>query len=160
MVKYFKEMNESQQSSITNTLVRAENDLRTIYLGCTERLIKSLFLINGGGVIALLAYIYKNEIQLSIIKKYLFSVALITFLIGLCFTFILVICDFLFVFKKHNILRAEIFDFFDNKILVNRFSVFKRPNQKSNQLIYIVGVLSCLCVCFGIIVGLCGYFSI
>lgn len=157
MSNYFEEMNKSEQASITNTLIRNASDFRMIYLGSAERIIKSLTLINSGGIIAILAYLYKDTNSAH--KSNVLSFSLIMFLIGLISIFTVVIYDFILNDRNHTNLRNGIDNFYANKITVKQLNIFDIEIHKPNTFIYICGIISIICAILGIAFGLGGYFS-
>lgn len=58
------EMNQARSENIQNpnALLWKCQHLLTVYLGASERFIRALFLANGGGVISVLAVLYKGVV--------------------------------------------------------------------------------------------------
>lgn len=102
---------------------------KIVYLGCVERVIKALFLINGGGTIALFSYAHTHP-DLYSNSNYL-SHSLLSFVIGLLFAHVTVGFDYLFV-------------------LINKVK---------NSLLIWVGAVSWLSASLGIVFAIIGFWN-
>ena len=93
-------MNEEERKQYWLDILRINSSHLTQYNGATERAIKALFLINSGGIIAILAYLYKDTLPFC--SKTLFILSLTLFLIGLLFAFAVVTFDYFGCLARMN----------------------------------------------------------
>ena len=137
-------------------ILRAEENLKSIYFGCVERSIKALFLLNSGGTITILAYIYHAQNSCA---KALLSIGLILFLLGLLFAVSVVGFDYFLFLKKLRQYNRDIRTFFAFQLPFNRIQEFS-PNQndKAGLIGVWLGIISLVFALLGIAFGLLGYF--
>lgn len=58
---YIKDIPLSEKEKIITNILKITDNLQSIYFSCVERIIKSLFIINSGGVVTTLTYIYNKN---------------------------------------------------------------------------------------------------
>lgn len=96
--KKLNEMNPAEVQ-LTDTIVQRTLDrLSVMYAGVSERGIKALFLINGGGIVTMLAYFHEPSVE----KNILLFLSFVCFLLGLMLTVILVGIDYYIGMKFLN----------------------------------------------------------
>ncbi|MBV8802243.1 MAG: hypothetical protein JO131_04635 [Gammaproteobacteria bacterium] len=115
-------MVEIEKHLATSNIIREESNVNSLYLGCAERAIKALFLINGGGVITVLTYIY----HATTLSANLFtSISLVAFLIGLALVFNVVARDFYYIKDKSIEFKDDIQYFLLGKTPFKNISRFQ-----------------------------------
>lgn len=151
--KMVQEMNMEELQQANFYTVRTADKLMTAYLGCVERIIKSLFLINAGGVVTILTYLHQSDISYNV--KKLLDKSLKAFLAGLFFALVLVSIDYFLMLTRVNKFNGDIENFREGKILFSK--IIKSQSKKDWIWVVGFGAFSFVCLIAGIIFGLMGY---
>jgi hypothetical protein len=154
--KNLSEMNENEIQITNNIVFRTQDRLLNIYAGVTERALKALFLINGGGVVAMLAYL--NDSATATNNKML--VALGCFLTGLVFTVLVVAVDYYVCFKSLNNYSANLRRFNRGEIKLEETQNYSSKGL-SDLTVFTVfsGYFAAVLFLTGCACGVMGYFT-
>jgi hypothetical protein len=149
----YTEMKPDEKFCATSNIIRAQQDLNTIYFSCSERAIKSLFLINGGGIIAVLAYTHDKTSNIFV------TISLIIFLMGLILVLILVKNDFFYILQKAKNFNVDINEFLLGSKSFSKITHFHstEAGDKNVQSTICLGKISYWCTIIGIVSGILGY---
>lgn len=148
-------MNKSQWNEHRPDILRHDSSLLSQYNGATERVIKSLFLISSGGVITVLAYLYKGALS-DCVKSLLVS-SLTLFLFSLVLAFVVVIVDYFICLFRLERFHKQIED--ENKSPEDVDELTGRhPYPKIKVPLLILGVISAITILLGITLGLLGFY--
>ena len=55
----YKDLTQEEKNQLSFSIARQHENLKNLYLGSVERSIKNLLLVNAGGVVTVLAYLFK-----------------------------------------------------------------------------------------------------
>lgn len=162
--KKINEMEPSQRDIAVGNIIREEVDIFQVYMGCAERLIKSLFLLNSGGVVTLLAYLHDKLSSVDVDNQvWCLSISLRLFILGLMSAFFLVVADYFFLGKRLFNYMKQSREFLDDKISFSKINRFAGvPDFCCEKILYFfcvmfMGGVSVLSAVFGILVGLYAY---
>jgi hypothetical protein len=154
--KKLTEMDTSEIQITNNIIYRTHDRLLNIYAGVTERALKALFLINGGGVVALLAYLHDSSPLVS--TKLLLSLG--CFLMGLILTVILVALDFYVCLNYLNNYTANLKHFNHGEIELEEVQNYStRPLSKLTTFTVYVGYTAAILFLIGCLFGVLGFFA-
>lgn len=155
--KKFSSMEASEQYLATSNIIREDSNVNSLYMGAAERAINALFLMNSGGAITVLAYIYHASVPSA---KLFLSISLVTFLLGVALVFNVVARDFYYIRNKSLEFKNDIQSFLLGKIPfsdIKRFQM-QQPLDKAPTITLLCGNISAYCTIVGIFFGLLGYF--
>ena len=153
-----KDMDPELKITCSVGIARHSETLRTIYLGCAERLIKALFFVNSGGLIAILTYMYKDTTTIR--AKNFFHISFGWFLAGFIVAFVLVICDYLVARSMMNNYHQEIGQFREQELDFEKIKAFSTTQgwcKKIDWAFMIIGALSIGFTGMGIFYGYLGF---
>lgn len=154
----FSKMDGTGQNLATANIIREADNVNALYIGCSERAIKSLFLLNSGGAVTILAYIHNNLDSLNVFIK----ISLVIFLLGLVLAFDVVARDFYYIQKKSLEFHSDVRKFLSSNIPFNGIRRFQ-PNhelvENHAKITIKLGEISAYCIVWGIFFGLLGYFT-
>jgi hypothetical protein len=154
--KKLNEMNTSEIQITNNIIYRTHDRLLNIYAGVTERALKALFLINGGGVVALLAYLHDSSPL--VFNKLICS--LTCFLLGLVLTVVLVALDFYVCLNYLNNYTLNLTSFNHGEIKLEDVQHYStRPLSKLTKFTVYVGYTAALLFLAGCVFGVLGFFA-
>lgn len=147
----YQDLTKEEQTQLSFALNRQFENLKNLYLESVERSIKTLFLLNAGGVVTVLAYLFKLSHSCS---KSLLILSLIAFIIGLLLALLVVVLDFRNADSSFTYYSSNMDKYFVSTISYQELNQFKLINKK-----YIVnlGYVSGVCIPFGVLFGLIGY---
>lgn len=150
------QMNNTERGLLYADVVRISDALLILYTGATERVIKSLFLINSGGIITILAYIYRGT---SAASKNLLNYAFIMFLVGLILAFALVILDYFTCERRSKTFSTKIKELYEDQMTPSQIPELNgiHPFPKVAYFPIGIGILSGIAIAFGIFFGLKGF---
>jgi membrane-associated protease RseP (regulator of RpoE activity) len=148
----YNQLTPEQQNGIFFLIFKQEENLKNLYLATVERGIKSLFLVNAGGVVTILAYIFKHTNGCS---KYLLFISLLSFLLGLMSALLVVFLDFKSMYAAYTNYCSKLKEYLINTITYGQLNDLEMI--KVDHIIWI-GYLSLACIPFGVLFGLIGYF--
>lgn len=153
-ISHFKynDLNPEQKNGIFFLIFKQEENLKNLYLASVERGIKSLFLVNAGGVVTILAYIFKQNNSSA---KSLLFLSLLSFLIGLMSALLVVFLDFKSMYSAYNNYCFKLKQFMSSEITYNQLNELKM--MRTDYIVWI-GYLSLACIPLGVLFGLIGYF--
>lgn len=156
-LKKYTELLPEDKAKIFNVLFREHENNRNLYLGSAERAINTLFLLNTGGTVTLLAYLAPKKQPY--INCFLIS-SLCTFIIGIILALIVVVIDFEYLRRNFTKFSVNMFKYLDGDMLYNEIRQFQQNaiNILFNCSLW-AGYLSLLCIILGIAFGLYGYFK-
>ncbi|HCD9515733.1 TPA: hypothetical protein NGI80_000182 [Legionella pneumophila] len=156
-LKKYTELLPEDKAKIFNVLCIEHENNRNLYLGSAERAINTLFLLNTGGTVTLLTYLFQKK-QPDINCFLIFS--LCTFIIGIILALIVVLIDFEYLRKNLTKFCDNMCKYLDGDILYNEIRQFQQNtmNKLFNCSLW-AGYLSLLCIFLGITFGLYGYFK-
>lgn len=161
MVKNINDMEFTEREAAISNIIRSEDGLLKLYLGCAERLMNALFLINSGGAVALIAFLHLIQ---NPAKKWWIAFSLIVFLIGLVCAFVLVGADYLFVAHGFSKFGREKKNFLLAKAPFSSIGYFQMQKGCCVRAVvywfsvYIPGGISFICAIIGVGIGIYGYF--
>lgn len=164
-MKKINDMELAEREVAVSNILRYEEVQRGIYLGCAERIVKSLFMVNSGGVVAVLTYLHPPN-NMAPIKELSLLSSLKFFLVGLLCAFILVACDYLVVSYRISNFNKQCAQFFNNSSIFSNIKAFQSSSFEDEYLekmvywlfVYGAGAVSFSCAIFGITIGVNGYF--
>jgi hypothetical protein len=156
--KFIRHMNKTEREYVKERVDMISDFLVQQYNGATERVIKSLFLINAGGVVTILTYLHNSS--LAKCSKMLCAVALLFFIVGLVFSFMMVSLDYFSCYWRQNFFNKNVKNFFDDKVTLAEVPDLngEHPSQKMVGWLMGFGIFSGAFSIFGIFFGLFGYF--
>lgn len=155
-MRQINDLNQAEASYAAENIARMGDNLQSIYLGCLERITSALFLINGGGVVTILAYMYKSEGPNNSILLFVYS--LCSFIVGLLLAFTYTALDFWLVRKKLLRFSNDAFDFFINKISFMEINLFDPHKKRASLAPLIFGFGSSIFSFLGIFQGITAFF--
>lgn len=144
----FSEMDANTKMNAIIELTQVKNDLFKIYQYCSEQVTKSLFLVNSGGIITLLAFIHSNPS----LKNHGLTLALFSFICGLISDFTLVIYDYFVILSKSNQFKTDLEKFYNNYIPLTEIKLLLEKRKFS--WVVLMGIASGLFAVIGIIISL------
>lgn len=147
----YSKLDYEQKNYIHTLLFRREDLIRSMYFESVERSIKTLFLLNAGGIITILANIVRNG---STCSKIMFITSLIIFLLGLHLSLLTVLLDFRSRKRMFFNFISKAKDYLADKI------PYKDINEDKNispHIIVYIGYAAAICIPIGIFFGLFGY---
>ncbi|VEB35519.1 hypothetical protein [Legionella cherrii] len=147
----YDNLNSTQRNQILYLVFRQEENLKSLYLGSVERSLKTLFLLNAGGVVTVLAYIKKTNYC----AKTLLYITLIIFLLGLLSALLVTFLDFKNSYDSYMQYQNNLKEYFSNKIVYQKVNEFTGTDIRH---IIRIGYFSALCIPAGLLFGLIGYF--
>lgn len=154
--KKLSEMDTNEIQITNNILFRTENRLLDIYAGVTERALKALFLINGGGVVTLLAYLHDTSVAN---LKLILSLA--AFLLGLLMTVVVVAVDYYVCLKSLRNFTVNLQRFNNDNIKLDEAQHYTTPSLSIiTKLTVYLGYTAALLFLSGCVLGVAGYFTI
>lgn len=148
----YNDLDPEQKNGIFFLIFKQEENLKNLYLASVERSIKSLFLVNAGGVVTILAYIFNQNNRCA---KSLLFLSLLSFLIGLMSALLVVFLDFKSMYSAYTNYCLKLKKFISNAITYNQLNDL---NIMRVDYIVWIGYLSSACIPLGILFGLIGYF--
>jgi hypothetical protein len=156
-----KRLNEMDVSSnepqlAFSILQQTRNYFLTTYAAVTERSINTLLLVNGGGVVTVLAYLHASARTNNVCLTF----AWISYLTGIFFTISVVACDQYVCtrYLKTHVTNVQQFNL--NAISLADAQVVSTPNlEKIATFSYPCGWLALAWFFVGCVLGLEGYFS-
>jgi len=160
MNERFNEMNELEKQAKIAFIQRHWEILMSIYLGSAERMIKVLLLVNSGGLITILAYLYKQKTPDNI--NILFKSSLSWFLCGLIATIVIAIIDYVTFLVRQHLYGYDTHNFYGKKQLkfgeIGEFSTKGNFKNWRNWVPIIILPLGCASIAFAAI-GICKAYS-
>ncbi len=161
VIMRFNNMDPNQQQNIISIILRHDEVLRTIFLGSIERIIKALFLVNAGGLITLLAYLYKDHVTMN--ARVLFNTSLNWFLFGFIFAFIVVISDYLSLLFRTKNYNKQTSQFLSKKQLefekIDEFKAKSFWREFINWAVIVIGTISFVFAVIGVYYGYLGFIA-
>lgn len=153
----FSMMSAAEKTIATSNIVREDENINSLFYNCAERAINTLILLNSGGCITVLAYIYRTTKSSS---NYFLNFSLIIFILGLLFVFYVIESDFRNTRNKSLDYKKDIKNFLLDKITFREIKKFQlsKVSDTSFDCTTLVGYLSAACALFGIATGIIGYF--
>ncbi len=154
--KCINDMTPPQADAAKANILRIDDRLSIIYQGCSERAVKALFLVNSGGVISILTYIFQDR---KLIHNPDIKFSLLTFLFGLAFVFLGVVgVDYFLSFYRSQSFGRQVKKFIGNEIAFFDIHQFNKPGLRWFDLLVLAfGILSGGCAIGGILFGLKAY---
>jgi len=156
--RLFTEMDETQRQWATSNIVRVGDNLNRIYESCAERAIKLLTLINSGGIITVLAYIYRPKGDPT---GMLLSISLMLFVIGLMCILDVVARDYDFTQNISLRFNEDVQHFLLGEIPfadIRQFQIRENVIDEEIRFTVKLGKCSGYLAVMGIFFGLLGYF--
>lgn len=163
--KRINEMSFPEREAAVTNILREKGAIYDTYIGCAERIIKALFLMNSGGVVTILAYLHGFKEAGAVKNEYWINLSLCVFLTGLVSAFILVACDYLIVNRGFTKYSSHTRKFLRNEISFSEIDWFKNDEISCYQrfisfiFLYFTGALAFASAIAGIAFGLIGYFN-
>jgi hypothetical protein len=154
--KKLSEMDPNEIQITNNILFRTENRLLDIYAGVTDRALKALFLINGGGVVTLIAYMHDSSV---VNIKLIASLA--AFLLGLLLTVMVVAVDYYVCLESLRNFAANLQRFNNDKIKLDEAQHYTtRSLSVVTKTTVYLGYAAALLFLTGCSLGVAGYFNV
>lgn len=150
---FYKNLGDEGRATYIQAVLTAQNNLINFYLAACERAIKSLTLVNSGGIISILSYLHADRPL-----NYWLIFSLIGFVCGLFSALLLLVLDFRGSLSRIKEFGEEIEQFQNNAISTDQIRAFSADTNTSNSSMY-VGYLSLIFGIIGIIMGFIGYFK-
>jgi hypothetical protein len=155
--KKLSEMDTHEIQITNNIIYRTQDRLLNIYSGVTERALKALFLINGGGVVALLTYLHDSSPF--IMTKLILSLS--CFLLGLIMTVFLVAIDFYVCLNFLNKYTANLRTFNSDEMRLEEIQNYATPGlSKITRATVYMGYMAGLLFLAGCAFAVTGFFSL
>lgn len=155
MINSYKDLKPEEKIRCEQYMIRTLDMLRDLYLGASERAIKSLALVNGGGVITMLSYIHAISPPNEYVKFSLYA-----FIGGFVLFFLIVLLEFKFCSSQFEKFAKQIRQFYKDEIGFSEIDIFnqeKKPFWKNNIPKWL-GYLSFGLALVGIVLGLVGFY--
>ena len=152
--KCISEMNVDEKIKAETIFNRSIDIHLTGFLGATDRVVKALFLINGGGVVTLLSYLH--GLPTAHCHSLLWSLGM--FLLGVFLIGIIVVLNFDISLINFNKFINNFKRFFHNETIFSNTQKIG-VSVVITKMLLILGHLSFVCFLIGVGVGLYGYLS-
>lgn len=154
--KNYDDMTATEKSAAEANIIREESNINQIYQGCAERAVKSLFLLNGSGAIAILAYLHAQSFYANLLIR----LSLFSFLCGLLMALCIVARDFDWAKTKSQDFHSDVRQFLRHRnIPFDNIRWFRQdqPSDTSPKATERIGIFSVAFFIIGLLTGTYGY---